>query len=151
VFTLQKRAIRIITDSPYNSHTEPLFKQLAILPLPDLIQFSKLQYMQRFIQNFLPKSFNDVWTRNTIRQIGENSITLRNNPNFVLPFSRIHSFDKSLLCELPKCWDSFPDESIKIERNKLIFDFKLKKYFLDDLSSVPNCERLFCPACSRVS
>ena len=38
---LQKRAIRIITDSKYNSHTEPLLKSLNILKINDIftIQF----------------------------------------------------------------------------------------------------------------
>ena len=53
---MQKSAIRIITGSSYNSHTEPLFKRLQILPLPDLISFSKLQFMRRFSQNsYLPR------------------------------------------------------------------------------------------------
>ena len=41
LFKLQKSAVRIISGSSYNSHTEPLFKKLKILPLPDLITFSK--------------------------------------------------------------------------------------------------------------
>jgi len=45
IFKMQKNAIRIITDSKYNAHTEPLFKKLEILPFPDLISFFKLQFM----------------------------------------------------------------------------------------------------------
>ena len=58
LFKLQKAAVRIISGAKYNAHTEPLFKNLQILPLPDLISFSKLQFMQRFSQKFLPTSFN---------------------------------------------------------------------------------------------
>ena len=36
--TLQKRAIRTINKSSYNSHTEPLFSQSQILKLEDLYQ-----------------------------------------------------------------------------------------------------------------
>ena len=60
IFKMQKSAIRIITGSSYNSHTEPLFKRLQILPLPDLISFSKLQFMHIFSQKFLPSSFNEL-------------------------------------------------------------------------------------------
>jgi hypothetical protein len=35
----KKTAIRIITNSKYNAHTESLFKHLDILPLPSLIQY----------------------------------------------------------------------------------------------------------------
>ena len=31
IFTLQKKALRIITKSKFNSHTEPLFRELSIL------------------------------------------------------------------------------------------------------------------------
>ena len=65
-FKMQKSAIRIISGASYNSHTEPLFKRLHILPLPDLISFSKLQFMQRFSQKFLSSSFNDVWIKNSV-------------------------------------------------------------------------------------
>ena len=48
LFKLQKAAVRIISGAKYNAHTEPLFKNLQILPLPDLISFLKLQFMQQF-------------------------------------------------------------------------------------------------------
>ena len=34
---LQKKIIRIITFSPYLAHTEPLFKELNILPFPKVV------------------------------------------------------------------------------------------------------------------
>jgi hypothetical protein len=40
---LQKNAIRIISNSVYNAHTEPIFKELKILPLPSLIKCTSLQ------------------------------------------------------------------------------------------------------------
>ena len=43
---LQKRAIRIITDSKYNSHTEPLLKSLNILKINDIFT---IQYLKFFI------------------------------------------------------------------------------------------------------
>ena len=41
IFQLQKKAIRTITRSKYNAHTEPLFKKLNILKVND-IQIRKL-------------------------------------------------------------------------------------------------------------
>ena len=34
----QKQAIRIVSASPFNAHTDPIFKQQRILPLKDLIE-----------------------------------------------------------------------------------------------------------------
>ena len=49
LYRKQKAAVRIISNSSYRAHTEPIFKQFNILPLPSLIEFFKLQFMQRSI------------------------------------------------------------------------------------------------------
>jgi hypothetical protein len=145
---IQKKAIRIVKQAKYNAHTEPLFKKLNILPFKDLVTFFKLQFMQRFIQGFLPPSFNLVWTRNNIRNIGENEILLRNHNDINIPFARLHSADRQPLFAFPKIWEDFPVLQIKFTRRKLEFDNILKKHFLSELSSSINCTRLFCPSCS---
>ena len=45
LFIKQKNALRIITNSKYNAHTEPIFKNLSILPFPKLCEFFKIQFM----------------------------------------------------------------------------------------------------------
>jgi hypothetical protein len=57
----QKAAVRIVLGANYNDHTEPIFKHLNILPLDALCKFFDLQFMQHFIQDFLPDSFNNMW------------------------------------------------------------------------------------------
>ena len=147
IFKMQKAAIRIVSGSSYNSHTEPLFKKLQILPLPDLITFSKLQFMHRFSQKFLPLSFNDTWVKNSVRIIGENEIQLRNFNQLQPAHSTLTSLDVFPLYNFPKLWQDFSDEHIKIVRKPSEFDAKLKKYFINDLASNIVCNRLFCPAC----
>ena len=39
-------------------------KELKILPLEPLIKFLNLQFIQHFIQGFLPASFNSIWLTN---------------------------------------------------------------------------------------
>ena len=149
IFRMQKAAIRIVTGTSDNSHTEPLFKKLQILPLPDLITFSKLQFMHRFSQKFLPLSFNDTWVKNSVRNIGENEIQLRNRYQLQNFYSNLARLDSFPLFSFPKIWESFPSEQIKIIRKPLEFDAKLKNYFLTDLASNVVCNRLFCPACMQ--
>jgi len=103
--------------------------------------------MQRFNQKFLPESFNLTWKKNSIRNIGENEIVLRNAEQLQPIHSSLFSLEKFPLYDFPKIWQKFPEEQIKIVRNKLEFDTKLKKFFLDDLSNIVVCERLLCPAC----
>ena len=38
LFKLQKRAVRIITCSKYNAHTEPLLKALNLLKIEDIMK-----------------------------------------------------------------------------------------------------------------
>ena len=119
------------------------------MPLPDLISFFKIQFMHRFTQKFLPDSFDRVWIRNNVRNIGENEIQLRNNDRLRLPPSRLALTDRLPTYDFARSWELFPDEQIKFVRNKNSFDQQLKNYFINDLSETANCTRLFCPACFR--
>ena len=128
---MHKSAIRIITGSSYNSHTEPLFKRLQILPLPDLISFSKLQFMHIFSLKFLPSLFNETWiNKNSVRNIGENEIQLPNFDQLQHAHSNLTSLDIFPLYNFPNLWQDFPNEHIKIVHKPSEFDAKLKNSLL---------------------
>jgi hypothetical protein len=149
IFKLQKKAVRIISNSKFNAHTEPLFKDLNILPLPDLITFFQIQFVHRYLNNLLPRSFANMWTLNFERNIGPNEMRLRNYQNILIPVSRVAYISRLPYYYLPKIWESFPDNSIKNINSKQLFDENLKLYFLNDLNATVNCNRLFCPTCSN--
>jgi len=146
IFKMQKNAIRIITGSKYNAHTEPLFKKLEILPFPDLINFFKLQFMHRFIYNHLPSSFANTWIFN--RDRAELGYVLRNEDDLHVPFSRLALTERLPLAAFPRIWNEFTDPNIKNIASKANFDNQLKLFFLNDLSENVVCNRLYCPACS---
>ena len=50
---IQNKAIRIITSCRYNSHTEPLFKQLNMLKLDDLLKLQELKFYFKFNEGSL--------------------------------------------------------------------------------------------------
>ena len=52
---IQKKAIRIITASSYISHTEPLFKQLNLLKVEDILTLHELKFYFKYNQGILPK------------------------------------------------------------------------------------------------
>ena len=143
----QKQAIRILANSSYNAHTEPLFKSCEILPLKSLCSYFKVQFMQKFTQGFLPSSFNDVWISNSVRRAGQNQVELRNEDDINIPFARLVMTSRQPLTDFPRIWDSFPDERIKFIRNVSEFNNELKKHYLDLLSFTPSCTRLLCPHC----
>ena len=107
--------------------------------------------MQRFSQQFLPISFDDIWVYNSTHSIGENEIQLRNTNALQLHGSNYTSLDKFPLYHFPKIWQTFADEQIKIIRKIPEFDNKLKLYFLNDLEENVTCNRLLCPAAGRMA
>ena len=133
--TMQKKAIRTVALKNCNAHTEPIFKNLRILPLSKLILFFNLQIMQKFKQGFLPTSFNQTWSDNRVRRDDQFEISLRLSSSIKLP-----------LVNLPKTWENFDNESIKIIRNKAEFNLKLKKHLLDELNDIVHCNLFFCPS-----
>ena len=95
IFKLQKKAICIINGAKYNSHTESLFKKCKILPLPSLIEYFKIQFMQQYVRGHLPVSFNEVWITQEARRQNENvEYLLRNSENFYVPLSRLFILDR---------------------------------------------------------
>ena len=76
--------------------------------------------MHRFSQKFLPASFNQVWIRNEIRNIGDNEIQLRNSNRLQLPPSRIALTDRLPTFNFARTWEQFPDEQIKFVRKKIV-------------------------------
>ena len=127
-------AVRTVAGLKYNDHTEPTFKKLEILPLPNLIEFFNLQFMQRFVQKFLPEAFNSTWITNSIRREGQSQISLRNDNDLYAPPANLSLTSNHPLTTLPNIWDSFADENIKFTRNKPEFDKALKTHFLKKTS-----------------
>jgi len=121
---------------------------LNILPFPILCEFFKLQFMQGFLQGFLPDSFDDTWITNRIRHGDQAEIELRNEDNLYIPMARTNLIALQPLIAFPRIWESFPDDRIKFIRNKIEFNLELKNYFLQQLNANIVCNRLFCPACN---
>ncbi len=143
----QKIAIRILSNARYNSHTEPLFKKLNILPFPQLCMFFKLQFMQQFTQKFLPVALSDMWITNNIRRQNQAQVVLRNHDLLQIPLATTSSTSKHPLTIFPQLWSDFPAESLKFIRNKKEFNLKLKNYFLNNLNANFNFGSLLCPDC----
>ena len=57
IYKLQKKAIRTISKSKYNAHTEPIFKKLQFLKLNDIFKLQQLKFYYKHIKGDLPKYF----------------------------------------------------------------------------------------------
>ena len=92
---LQKKSMRVISNSKYNAHTEPLFKYLEILKLSDLFYVNILKFYYRLVNNKLPAYFsNFVNTSN-------HGYATRNNNRILSNVTRTHAAQKCIRNHLP--------------------------------------------------
>ena len=63
IFKLQKMALRAMTSSKYNAHTNPLFKKMHLLKVGDIHTVQQLKNFYKLTQNNLPAYFNSFLIR----------------------------------------------------------------------------------------
>jgi hypothetical protein len=147
----QKQAIRLISGSKYNAHTQPIFKNLEILPLTQLITFFNLKFMHSFIYKSIPKAFHETWITNAQyrAQINLNldQRAMRNDEDIFIPPFRTDFIGRKPYFNLPKLWNNITEPSLKYQPNKVSFNIGLKKSLINVLNDNYVCNRLLCPHC----
>ena len=74
---LQKKAIRLITNSSYTAHTTPLFIELGLLKVQDMFKLKLLKFYYKLSSNLLPQyfeSYRDVIERAPARELRQHCI-----------------------------------------------------------------------------
>ena len=74
---LQKKAIRLITNSNYTAHTTPLFIELGLLKIHYMFKLKLLKFYYKLSSNLLPKYFEsycDVIERAPVRELRQHYI-----------------------------------------------------------------------------
>ena len=117
----QKKAIRTICKANYRAHTAPLFKELKILPLDDLITFSRVKFMHSFHFKKLPLSFSEMWQLNSERNPGR---ALRNANDYFIPAHRIELVKRLPLISLPTAWNSAPGDKYNVKQHLYLKNLK---------------------------
>jgi hypothetical protein len=129
IFKIQKKAVRIMTNSGYNAHTNPIFQQHLILPFDLLIQQGQLSFMHAIDNNYAPKSFATTWIKNRDR---DPNIALRNANDYQLVQPRTETFKRTTLYALPAAWNDL-SPYIKFQTNRITFKWALKAHLLESL------------------
>jgi hypothetical protein len=60
IVKLQKKAIRILSISKYNAHTEPLFKKLNLLKVEDILKLHELKFYYKYKHERLPHYLQQI-------------------------------------------------------------------------------------------
>jgi hypothetical protein len=118
IFKIQKRVIRVITDSRSPDSCRELFKKLKILPLQSQYIFSLLLFMAKNREQF--KSNSQIHSINT-RQ---------NNNNLHYPTCNLTAFQKGTYYLGIKVFNSLPLSIKNIVYDRKQFKFALKIFLL---------------------
>ena len=138
---LQKKCLRIMTFSDFNSHTNPLFIDLKLLKVRDIIKSQQLKLVYEFYKNLLPTDLQSLFVFDSDVHDYQ---TNRFSKHF-LHIPRIHTVtygNKSVKYHCPILWNATVKnditinndikDNIAIDQIYNVFQFKriLKKHFL---------------------
>lgn len=118
---LQKRAVRIICNSHYLSHSGPLFLELKILTIYDMYKFDLGIFMYKHITCHLPKVFTNYFTKKLLIQ----SHITRNTNEYYVRKNKTSFASKGVRSMGPLYWNELPS-NIKCCKNINMFKSKLK-------------------------
>jgi hypothetical protein len=128
IHKLQKKAIRIVKNAPYNAHTAGFFADLDILPFDKLIVYHRALFMHSIKYEYAPASFTNTWLLNNERNLMYN---LRNTAEFAIIPPRFEGFKKYPLYCFPFIWNNLDD--VKLHRNRTTFKIELKRKLFESL------------------
>ena len=77
VESLQKKAIRLITNSNYSAHTTPLFIELGLLKVQDMFKLKLLKFYYKLSYDLVPsyfQTYREVIEREPTRDIRQHCI-----------------------------------------------------------------------------
>ena len=134
--TLQKKAIRIITNSKYNAHTEAIFKELNLLKLTDLFKLNKLKFLYKLQNKSLPEYFCEHFKITLNRDVHEYNTRRKNNAHVIRKNREIAK--KSLRNDLANLFNITPHNiKDKINTHCLTgFTIYIRNILLDQYSNV---------------
>ena len=147
LFTVQKKAIRIVCKAKYNAHTDRLFKKLNLLKVEDIFKIQCLKFYYRLCKNKLPHYFslNFRFTRNADvhdRQTRHGNVFRLERVNRITTRQTIRHY-------LPSLLNNTSDTIINSMDTISILSFKkrVKKLYIGAYSE--ECNKPNCYICNR--
>ena len=144
---LQKRAIRIMTNSKYNAHTDPLFKSLKLLKIKDIFDVQCMKFWYKFVNNNVPTYFASMFRYNhELYEIQTRSHELLH----LYPF-RTSNAHNALRHRIPELLCKFPTVVLEKARTHSIMSFAshVKFHLIDSYCS--ECVIPQCNICARAA
>ena len=127
VFTLQKKAMRIITFSQFDTHSGPLFKSLQVIKFYDLVTLYVAIFMYKFHNQLLPTTFHSFFTK--VIDIHKYNTRFAAKQSYYLPYVRTNYGKFNIRFIGPSIWNSL-DSDIKLSSLSM-FKKRLKEQYLE--------------------
>ena len=134
---LQKKAVRLITNSKYNSHTNPIFRKLNLLKLDDIYTLQCTKLLLKYKQCILPQYHSEqLETTNRIHHH-----FTRNRHELLAPQIRTTIEEQLFSFKISQTWNSLSDsikDNIRSHNSTgILKDYLISKYNLTCL--IPDC------------
>jgi hypothetical protein len=121
---IQKKAVRLITNSIWYAHTLPLFHILKLLTLYDINKLQTACFTYLALHHLLATHFEHYFQLNSL--IHEHNTRSSSNLHSVFHSTSLRSY--TITIKAPSIWNSL---NLDIKSAKTIYSFKTKyKYFL---------------------
>ena len=133
---IQKRALRNVAKTGFNSHTEPILGNLGLLLFRDLVQLNAKCFMYKYSNSALPQSFRNMF---------EPLVQFERSKNYKLEKIKYNGLSKFPTVTLPKIWNETP----VITKNKTSLSTFKKTIITNNLSKYKSfkCNERNCYAC----
>ena len=120
IVKLQKKCVRIITFSDFYSHANPLFIDLKILKVHDVIKLQQLKLAYEYCNNLIPQDlrtfFNCSFETHTSTLTSLSSVQ---KSFLTIPtIKTVHSGNKSLKFQCASLWNHFMTKKYPFEPNR---------------------------------
>ena len=124
IVKLQKKCVRIITFSDFDSHVNPLFIDLKILKIHDVIKLQQLKLAYEYSNNLIPRDLRNLFICSS--EIHTTSLTSLNSVQktclIIPPIKTVHSGKKSLKYRCALLWNHFMTKSIALQAKPKTFE-----------------------------
>ena len=144
---LQKKCLRIMSFSDFNSHTNPLFIELKLLKVRDIIKLHQLKLVYDFVNKTIPTDLQNLFALS--KNIHTTNLQLNSARKSLLHIPSIKTFtygNKSIKFHCAELWNNTFKKGIRIDNisknnielyqimNKSHLKRTLKKQFLYNYS-----------------
>jgi len=126
LFILQKKAMRIITNSPWRTHAMPIFNKLRVLTIYEINKLQTACFMFKVNKKLLPSYFNNMFATNS----SVHGYSTRQSSDLHMTYCRTKTRQLSIAIYGPKIWNNL-DVKLKSCGTPQIFKRKLKAHLLE--------------------